>query len=135
MPKTDRAMDESSIKNNINTYRKSKDLTQIETAQALKISTNAYRKIEKGKTAIINTHVRDLADLLEMSIEELFLGYSPSETIDTTINEVKAEYGSKVAKLENRILHLEKLIESLEETIASKNEIITMLKKMLGEQK
>ena len=128
-------MDESFIKNNINTYRKSKDLTQIEAAQALNISTNAYRKIEKGNTAIINSHVRELADLFEMSLEELFLGYSPSETLDTNINEVKAEYGSQVTRLENRIEYLEKLNESLEETIASKNEIITMLKKMLGEQK
>ena len=128
-------MDESFIKNNINTYRKSKDLTQIEAAQALNISTNAYRKIEKGNTAIINSHVRELADLFEMSLEELFLGYSPSATLDTTINEVKAEYGSQVTRLENRIECLEKLNESLEETIASKNEIITMLKKMLGEQK
>ena len=128
-------MDESFIKNNINTYRKSKDLTQIEAAQALNISTNAYRKIEKGNTAIINSHVRELADLFEMSLEELFLGYSPSATLDTTINEVKAEYGSQVTRLENRIEYLEKLTESLEETIASKNEIITMLKKMLGEQK
>ena len=128
-------MDESFIKNNINTYRKSKDLTQIEAAQALNISTNAYRKIEKGNTAIINSHVRELADLLEMSREELFLGYSPSATLDTTINEVKAEYGSQVTRLQNRIEYLEKLNESLEETIASKNEIITMLKKMLGEQK
>ena len=128
-------MDESFIKNNINTYRKSKDLTQIEAAQALNISTNAYRKIEKGNTAIINTHVRDLAELLEMSIEELFLGYSPAETIDTTINQVKEEYGSKITTLEDRVAHLEKLNESLEETIASKNEIITMLKKMLAEQK
>jgi transcriptional regulator with XRE-family HTH domain len=128
-------MDESFIKNNINTYRKSKDFTQIEAAQALNISTNAYRKIEKGNTVIINSHVRELADLFEMSLEELFLGYSPSATLDTTINEVKAEYGSQVTRLENRIEYLEKLNESLEETIASKNEIITMLKKMLGEQK
>jgi transcriptional regulator with XRE-family HTH domain len=128
-------MDESFIKNNINTYRKSKDLTQIEAAQALNISTNAYRKIEKGNTVIINSHVRELADLFEMSLEELFLGYSPSATLDTTINEVKAEYGSQVTRLQNRIEYLEKLNESLEETIASKNEIITMLKKMLGEQK
>ena len=128
-------MDESFIKNNINTYRKSKDLTQIETAHALKISTNAYRKIEKGNTAIINTHVRDLAELLEMSIEELFLGYSPAETIDTTVNQVKEEYGNKITTLEDRVTHLEKLNKSLEETIASKNEIITMLKKMLAEQK
>ena len=128
-------MDESFIKNNINTYRKSKDLTQKEAAQALNISTNAYRKIEKVNTSSINSHVRELADLLEMSLEELFLGYSPSATLDTTINEVKAEYGSQVTRLQNRIEYLEKLNESLEETIASKNEIITMLKKMLGEQK
>lgn len=128
-------MDESSIKNNINTYRKSKYLTQTQTAQALKISTNAYRKIEKGKTAIINTHVREFAELVGLSIEELFLGYSPSETLDSTLNEVKAEYGKKVTSLENQIDHLEKLIESLEETIATKNEIINMLKKSFAEHK
>ena len=128
-------MDESSIKNNINTYRKNKDLTQTEAARALNISTNAYRGIEKGKTSIINSHVRDLAELLELSIEELFLGYSPSATMDATIHEIKEEYGSKVSRLENRIGQLEKLIDSLEETIATKNEIITMLKNSLDGEK
>lgn len=124
-------MDESSIKNNINTYRKSKDLTQTQTAQALNISTNAYRKIEKGKTAIINTHVREFAELVGLSIEELFLGYSPAETMDTTLREVKAEYGNKVTTLKNKIEYLEHLVASLKETIASKDEIIAMLKKRL----
>ena len=128
-------MDESSIKNNINAYRKSKDLTQTQAAQALNISTNAFRKIEKGKTAIINAHVREFAELVGLSIEELFLGYSPSETLDTTLKEVKAEYGNKVTSLESQIEHLENLIKSLRETIASKDEIINMLKKLLAEQK
>ena len=135
LPKTDRAMDESSIKNNINTYRKSKDLTQLQTARALNISTNAYRKIEKGNTAIINAHVRDFAELVGLSIEELFLGYSPSDTLNTTLQEARAEYGNKEAILKNQIDHLEKRIESLKETIASKDEIINMLKKLLAEQK
>ena len=128
-------MDESSIKNNINTYRKSKDLTQLQTARALNISTNAYRKIEKGNTAIINAHVRDFAELVGLSIEELFLGYSPSDTLNTTLQEARAEYGNKEAILKNQIDHLEKRIESLKETIASKEEIINMLKKLLAEQK
>jgi transcriptional regulator with XRE-family HTH domain len=135
LPKIYLAMDNTSIKTHIHNLRKKKNLTQNEIANLLNISTNAYRKIEKGSTAIINAHVIKLADLMETTTEELVLGYSPTQTMDSTIKEVHEEYGNKVNLLENRVTQLEKLIDSLEETIATKNEIITMLKKMLAEQK
>lgn len=135
MPKIYLAMDNISIKTHIHNLRKKKNLTQNEMANLLNISTNAYRKIEKGNTAIINAHVIRLADLMETTTEELVLGYSPTQTMDATIKEVHEEYGNKVDLLEKRIVHLEKLVDSLEETISSKNEIISMLKKMLAEQK
>ena len=128
-------MDNRSIKTHIHNLRKRKKLTQHEIADLLDISTNAYRGIEKGKTAIINEHVIRLADLMETTTEELVLGYSPAQTMDCTIRQMHEEYGSKVSQLEERVAQLEKLIDSLEETIASKNEIIAMLKKMLAEQK
>jgi transcriptional regulator with XRE-family HTH domain len=128
-------MDEASIKTNIFNHRKSRKLTQNEIAESLKISANAYRGIEKGKTAIINQNVVKLANLLELSTEELVLGYDPVQMTTTSIEDVKAEYGNKVCSLEERLEKMEKLVESLEETIASKNEIINMLKKSLAEQK
>ena len=128
-------MDNRSIKTHIHNLRKRKNLTQHEIANLLDISTNAYREIEKGKTAIINAHVIRLADLMDTTTEELVLGYSPMQTIDATINSVREEYGCKVSQLEKRVAQLEKLTDSLEETISSKNEIIAMLKKMLAEQK
>ena len=55
--------------------------------------------------------------------------------MDTTLREVKAEYGNKVTTMKNKIEYLEHLVASLKETIASKDEIINMLKKLLAEQK
>ena len=128
-------MDNASIKNNIFNVRKSRKLTQNEIAQSLNISVNAYRAIEKGKTAIVNPHVVRMADLLELSTEELVLGYYPVQETDISIDDIKAEYGNKVNSLEEQLDKMEKLVESLEETIATKNEIINMLKKSLAEQK
>ena len=51
------------------------------------------------------------------------------------VQEMKAEYSGKISILENKIADLKKLILSYEETIASKNEIISMLKRRLGEEK
>lgn len=128
-------MDNASIKNNIFNVRKSRKLTQNEIAQSLNISVNAYRAIEKGKTAIVNPHVVRMADLLKLSTEELVLGYYPVQETDISIDDIKAEYGNKVNSLEEQLDRMEKLVESLEETIATKNEIINMLKKSLAEQK
>ena len=128
-------MDNASIKNNIFNVRKSRKLTQNEIAQSLNISVNAYRAIEKGKTAIVNPHVVRMADLLELSTEELVLGYYPVQETDISIDDIKAEYGNKVNSLEEQLDRMEKLVESLEETIATKNEIINMLKKSLADQK
>jgi RNA binding exosome subunit len=63
------------------------------------------------------------------------LGYDPAQVTESSIEDIKAEYGNKVCTLEERLEKMEKLVESLEETIASKNEIINMLKKSLAEQK
>ena len=128
-------MDNASIKNNIFNIRKSRKLTQYEIAQSLNISVNAYRAIEKGKTAIVNPHVVKMADLLDLSTEELVLGYYPVQETDISIDDIKSEYGDKVSSLEERLDRMEKLVKSLEETIATKNEIINMLKKSLAEQK
>lgn len=128
-------MDNASIKNNIYNFRKSRKMTQEEVANLLDISVTAYRELERGSTSVVNPNIVKMADMMDTSTEELVLGYYPVQAQDISVEDIREEYGNKVNLLEKRIVHLEKLVGSLEETIASKNEIITMLKKMLGEQK
>lgn len=128
-------MDNISVKNNIQNFRKARRLTQEETALRLEISLTAYRDMEKGKTAIINPNLTKLADILDTSIEELLLGYRPQEHDGGLLEDMRQEYGDRINILERRIIDLENLVRSHEETIRSKNEIISMLKKSLGEDK
>ncbi len=126
-------MDNNSIKKNIRQVRKSRKITQEEMAHKLGISLTAYRDLEKGNTSVMNGNVMKMADLLETSAEELILGYRPAQTEGFALEDIRQEYGMRITSLERRIVDLEKLLSSQEENIRSKNEIISMLKKRLGE--
>ena len=128
-------MDNTTIKDNIRKIRKTRRMTQEEMALRLGISITAYRDLEKGNTSILNSNVYKIADLLDTPAEEIVLGYRPSQIEGASLKEMQQEYSGKIESLKRRILDLEKLVLSLEETIGSKNEIISMLKKRLGEER
>ena len=128
-------MDNSTIKDNIRRMRKASRLTQEEMALQLGMSLTAYRDLEKGSTSILNSNLHKIASLLDTPTEEIVLGYRPSQMEGADLKEVQQEYSDRISVLERRIGDLEKLTHSLEETIRSKNEIISMLKKRLGEDK
>ena len=126
-------MDNRSIKENIRRIRKSRKMTQEDMAARLDISLTAYRDLERGSTNIMNANIIRIAELLDISVEELILGYRPVQAKGIQVEDVRAEYGGQITVMERRISDLEKLVSSLEETIITKNEIISMLKKKLGE--
>ena len=128
-------MDNSTIKDNIRRMRKASRLTQEEMAHKLDISLTAYRDLEKGSTNIVNANVMKIAQLLDTSTEELVLGYRPVQTPVKLLEDMRSEYGGRISAMQRRITDLEKLVESLQETINTKNEIITMLKNRLDEEK
>ena len=128
-------MDNITIKENIRRARKKRNITQEEMADRLGISLTAYRDLEKGETSIVNTNLLKIADLLDISTEELVLGYRPIQAEGPCLEDIREEYTGKVVTLERRIADLEKLVLSLEETVSAKNEIITMLKKSLDGDK
>ena len=128
-------MDNSTIKDNIRRMRKASRLTQEEMANKLDISLTAYRDLEKGSTNIVNANVIKIAQLLDTSTEELVLGYRPVQTPAKLLEDMRSEYGGRISAMQRRITDLEKLVENLEETINTKNEIITMLKNRLAEEK
>lgn len=127
-------MDNISIKNNIRKIRKARKLTQEDMAHKLGISLTAYRDFEKGNTAILHGNLPKIASCLDTPTEEIVLGYRPAQIEGTNLKEVQAEFVGKINILERRIADLEKLVKAQEESIASKNEIISMLKKRLGEK-
>ena len=128
-------MDNSSIKDNIRKIRKARKLTQEDMALQMGISLTAYRDFEKGSTSILNGNLHKIASLLNTPEEEIVLGYHPAQVEGANLQDVQAEYSEKIGLLERRIRDLEKLAASQEEVISSKNEIITMLRKRLDEER
>ncbi len=128
-------MDNTSIKNNIRNLRRNRSLTQEEMAHKMGMSLTSYRDFEKGETAMISPHIPHAAEILGTSVEEILLGYAPEQSDGPFLEDVRHEYGGQITILETRVEDLKKLVASLEETIKSKNEIITMLKNSLGEDK
>lgn len=128
-------MDNNSIKDNIRKMRKANRMTQEEMAHKLAISLTAYRDLEKGSTSIVNANVMKIAELLDTSTEEIVLGYRPVQAPGKLIEDIHNEYGNKISVMEKRIADLEKSVTYLEEIVRTKNEIITMLKKSLDEDK
>lgn len=131
-------MDNGSIKDNIRKFRKERNMTQGELANRLGISATGYRELEKGNTAILNANFMKIAQILEVTVEELILGFHPVYDESKAMNEAHAVYGNKVENLEKRIEEMSRHISLLEdnlrakdEIIKDKNEIISMLKKML----
>lgn len=128
-------MDNISIKNNIMQIRKARKLTQETMALSLGMSLTAYRDFERGKTSVMNVNVLKIADLLDISAEELILGYTPNQAKNNKTDDLIKDYSNRINEQEQRISDLEKLVDSLQEVVSTKNEIITMLKKSLGEKK
>lgn len=126
-------MDNNSIKDNIRKIRKSRGITQEEMADMLGISLTAYKDLERGATNVVNNNVLKIAEIVGISAETV-LGYGQN-TDEDKINDVRAEYGTKVENLQTRINDLEKIVASLEDVIATKNEIISILKKNIDEKR
>ena len=126
-------MNNNSIKENIRRIRKRKGMTQEEMALRLGISLTAYRDLEKGATNIVNSNIPKIAEITGVTTEEV-LGYS-TRPDESKIHDVTAEYGLHMESLQTRINDLEKIVESMEELIEVKNEIISMLKKKIDENR
>ncbi len=124
-------MDNSTIKDNIRRFRKTRGLTQEQMALRIGISLTAYRDLEKGRTNIMNDNLAKIAELLDTSTEEIVLGYRPVQSEGRQFEEVQAEYGERIVTMQKRIEDLEEMVRTLRESNEDKNEIIAMLKKEL----
>lgn len=121
-------MDNKTVKENIYRIRKEKKITQQQMAERLGMSRNSYRRIESGDTVLVNDHIVQIADLLEMSPDELLLGDSASDG-RKILDEMRVGYAQEISDRNRTISSLEERIRLLEDLVRTKDEIITMLKK------
>ena len=137
-------MNNYSVKKNISQKRKASGISQTEMADKLGLSRTAYRNIEMGDTRLISDKVEDIARLLDVTAEELVLGYKPSENMAIRFNDIEHEfeeerseiirkYESEMKRLENTIDTLNSYITALKDTLLTKDEMIAMLKKILAD--
>lgn len=121
-------MDDVTIKNNLEKKRNELGLSQTEMARRLEISLNAYRKLEKGGTRILNEHVEKFAEKVGISVAELVNGFEPIDSATSGLNDVKENYDRKLRLLEDGYLKeiavLKAEIERLNEKIKDKDDVI-----------
>ena len=135
-------MNNDSIKENIIRKRTEEGISQEEMARRLDVSRNTYRSIEKGQTNIISRRLDEIASLLNVSVEELVLGYKPidgterlndiRDSYDESLREIRQSYEVRQSELEDKIASLSETNTNLREIIKSKDEIIALLKRELN---
>ena len=100
------------IKQKIYEIRRSKGISQEKMANLISVALNSYRKLERGKTNLVNEKLWDIANALNVSVKELVL----EDDILT---------GSSLADMERK--RYEAKINSLEEEIATLKQCVTLL--------
>ena len=130
-------MDDATIKNNLEKKRNELGLSQTEMARRLEISLNAYRKLEKGKTRILNEHVGKFAEKTGTSVAELVNGFEPISSATERINDIKERdledgYIKTIASLKADIERLNERLQDKDEIISMNRKLILRYEKELG---
>lgn len=129
-------MDDKTIKGNLEKKRNELGLSQTEMARRLEISLNAYRKLEKGKTRILNEHVGRFAEETGISVAEIVNGFEPVDSFESGLNSIKEAYDKRIRALEDgyisEIKVMKEEIRRLSEKIKDKEEVIAMNRKLIG---
>ena len=100
------------IKQKIYEIRRSKGISQEKMANLIGVALNSYRKLERGKTNLVNEKLWDIANALNISVKELVL----EDDILT---------GTSLADMERK--RYQAKINSLEDEIATLKQCVTLL--------
>lgn len=122
--------DDSKIKETISRLREERAISQAEMADRIGVSRNAYRGLEKGKTAILNPKLKEISKCLGMEVDDILsLAYPKGVLQDSQ----ESFYISSISRLEENVKVYEQLVKSqekiindLEEKIAQQRQTIEM---------
>lgn len=128
-------MDDATIKDNILKKRTELGYTQTEMARRLEMSLTAYRKLESGKTRILNEHVCRFADSAGISVAVLVNGFNPIDSADAGLDDAKEDYERQLRVTDvgyrQEIKNLQAEIKNLQDRLQDKEDIIATDKKLI----
>lgn len=107
------------IKYRIYELRRKKGYSQEYMANCMDISLNSYRKIERGDTSLISPRLTVIANILEVSCDELILDAEQINTEYPVEQNERQEFMAKIDDLRKHIAHLEQLIALQNEKLDS----------------
>jgi len=125
--------------------RQAKGLTQEEVAEKLNMSVNGYGDIERGETDVNLSRLKQIADLFEMTLAQLFgldeknvftnNGTQHSQNNNCTIHSCPSDYLQLKIDFEKQtvlVLQKDSEIKLLHERISDLNRIIKLLENSKG---
>lgn len=124
--------DDSKIKETISRLREERSISQTEMADRIGVSRNAYRGLEKGKTAILNPKLKEISKCLGMEVDDILsLAYPKGVLQDSQ----ESFYITSISHLEERIKMYERLVKTKEERIDDLQKIIDDLEEKISQQR
>lgn len=109
----------ANIKYRIYELRRKKGYSQEYMANCMNISLNSYRKIERGDTNLISPRLTEIANILEVSCDELILDPEQIKPAYPLGQNERQEFTEKIDDLKKYIAHLEQLIALQNEKLDS----------------
>lgn len=114
-------MNNDTVKKNIRKARLERKISLEQMASSLGISVTALKKIETGRTRIINEHVLDMPELLGISDIDFFFGERQGSDQGAVLQDIRNQMNDKVRILTDEY---EAKLHSLRKEIAMKDELL-----------
>lgn len=114
-------MNNDTVKKNIRKARLERKISLEQMASSLGISVTALKKIETGRTRIINEHVLDIPELLGISDIDFFFGELQGSDQGAVLQDIRNQMNDKVRILTDEY---EAKLHSLRKEIAMKDELL-----------
>ena len=108
-----------SIEQRLKRIRKSKGFTQDNLAYELGITKGAYNKIEKGTTSVTIKRLKEIADILEVEIQDFFTDSNGSSKTEDSGKKYGFATKGDIEEIIKMIEVLAKEVNSLKATVST----------------
>lgn len=125
------------LRQNIRDFREDKHLTQADMAEKLGMSVTGYAKLERGESQIRVERLQQIAEILEVNVEELMTEGSEGVLVfnnsnDNFSNSSNFSLALGNPALEGEIRHLKYIIDSKNELLDARDREIELLKSQIS---
>lgn len=125
------------LRQNIRDFREDKHFTQADMAEKLGMSVTGYAKLERGESQIRVERLQQIAQILEVNVEELMESGNQGTVVFNNSNDNFSNSSNFILSLGNPVLeseikHLKYIIEAKNELLDARDREIESLKSQIS---